>query len=664
MRALAVLMKVIRRVAQKLRRQRGAAASSRCAAVLLTCALVLGIAASPAEAQERIKLYQVALEVRPDGTLHITETITLHSEGDRFKRGFIRDFPTRYYDRLGNQVRVSFDVLAIARDGRPEPYRLEPIDNGTGVRIGQADVFLPRGDHVYRLEFESKGQIGFFKTHDELYFNAIGQGWEVPIERGEVNVRLPDSALITESAVYTGPQNSKESNAVSSYAANAFRATTTKALLPGEGLTIAVGWPKGIVMPPSAAENAQNFMRDNVAVAIGVVGLLLIVGYYLAIWNKFGRDPEGGTVIPLFSPPKNFSPAAVRFVRRMGYDRRSFAAAILSMAVKRYLDIDEKGDVFTLKRVEGANDAALTPGEKQIARWLFGGGSSIVLKNSNHVSIAAAISALGESLKREYETVYFITNQGYFWLGLIASVLVAVLMVVLTDLGDEAVGGAIGVTMMSGLAGFAIYTAFDGWRTFLAGAGSPFRNFLLAIGKTILALVAAGVAALVIAQVEHVPWLFVLVFVALGALNFVFYHLLKAPTALGAKTRAEIDGFRMYLATAEKERLGILHPPEMTPALFEKFLPFALALDVEHQWSEQFANAAAVAGNEEMRSYRPVWYSGNSWGRFGHGGFASALGGSLASATAASASPPGKSSGLGGGGFSGGGGGGGGGRGW
>jgi uncharacterized membrane protein len=117
------------------------------------------------------------------------------------------------------------------------------------------------------------------------------------------------------------------------------------------------------------------------------------------------------------------------------------------------------------------------------------------------------------------------------------------------------------------------------------------------------------------------------------------------------------------MGTAEKERLAVLHPPEMTPELFEKLLPFALALDVEHQWSEQFASAASAAG-EAAKSYQPAWYHGRSWDRFGRSGFASTLASSLSTATAAAASPPGRSSGFGGGGFSGGGGGGGGGRGW
>jgi len=122
----------------------------------------------------------------------------------------------------------------------------------------------------------------------------------------------------------------------------------------------------------------------------------------------------------------------------------------------------------------------------------------------------------------------------------------------------------------------------------------------------------------------------------------------------------QIEGFKLYLSVAEKERLEALNPPDKTPELFEKYLPFALALGVENQWSEQFADvlsAAAASGD-----YSPHWYSGNTWHTHGAGGLCSSLAGSFSGAISSSSTAPGSSSG--GGGFSGGGGGGGGGGGW
>jgi uncharacterized membrane protein len=152
-----------------------------------------------------------------------------------------------------------------------------------------------------------------------------------------------------------------------------------------------------------------------------------------------------------------------------------------------------------------------------------------------------------------------------------------------------------------------------------------------------------------------------------GAAVYAFYHLLKHPTLLGAKTLAEIEGFKLFLDTAEKERLEVLNPPNVTPEVFEKFLPYAIALDCENQWSKKFeaqAAAAGIAPDTRGNYYTPGWYSGSSLGRLGSAGFADALGSSMAAAAASAATAPGSSSGSGGGGSSGGGGGGGGGGGW
>jgi uncharacterized membrane protein len=152
-------------------------------------------------------------------------------------------------------------------------------------------------------------------------------------------------------------------------------------------------------------------------------------------------------------------------------------------------------------------------------------------------------------------------------------------------------------------------------------------------------------------------------FLLIVSSNLVFAHLLKAPTVQGRGVMDRIEGFKMFLEAAEKDRLERMNPPEKTPALFEKFLPFAIALGVENSWSKKFAGVLAGAG-DEGNSYRPVWYSGRQVHSFSPTLMAGSLGPSLASAVSSSSTAPGSSSGSGGGGSSGGGGGGGGGGGW
>jgi uncharacterized membrane protein len=146
-------------------------------------------------------------------------------------------------------------------------------------------------------------------------------------------------------------------------------------------------------------------------------------------------------------------------------------------------------------------------------------------------------------------------------------------------------------------------------------------------------------------------------------INVLFHYLLKAPTRAGRMLLDQLEGFRQFLDVAEREEMNFRTPPEKTPELFERFLPYALALGVEQRWMERFAGLfGQLAARGE--DYQPNWYHGNHWQVNNLGGFANSIGHSLGAAVSSSSAAPGSSSGSGGGGSSGGGGGGGGGGGW
>jgi uncharacterized membrane protein len=138
---------------------------------------------------------------------------------------------------------------------------------------------------------------------------------------------------------------------------------------------------------------------------------------------------------------------------------------------------------------------------------------------------------------------------------------------------------------------------------------------------------------------------------------------ISAPTLEGRAVLDRIAGFKQYLSITERERLDRMTPPADTPEIFEKFLPFAIALGVENHWAERFASVLAAAQAQGAQTGF-LWYSGsgNPWNN--PSGFVDSMGSSLASTISSASTAPGSSSGSGGGGSSGGGGGGGGGGGW
>ncbi len=638
------------------------ARARRAVGVLGVLGAALGLlalfAAAPSSARaagdERITDYASRIEIHADGSMTVTETIDVIATGQAIRHGIYRDFPTVYRDPLGNRLRVGFAVRAVERDGRPEPFFVKKLSNGWRVYMGRKDATIPPGPHSYRLVYATDLQIGYFEDYDELYWNAIGTGWTFPIDRARATVLLPGNAPVITALAFTGPEGSRAHDAITEYDADGNPVfITTRPLAPHEGLTVAVSWPKGYVTEPSASRRVAAYVNDNAPLFVGIAGLVVLFGYFAVVWAMVGRDPRKGTIVPLFSPPDGFSPAATRLVMRMGFDERAFAAAILDMAVKGYLTIREEADGGFLLERTGAPAKRLAPGERRVAAKLFAQGTTLALDRKNHRTIAAAIKALRESLREDFERIHYRCNRTYLIPGALLTILTLGVLVMLSPRPSEASFMLLwlGVWTLGCL--MLVRQILRAWRS---------RNRSATAFNIVFALPFLGgelFGAWALSGLVTPP--IVVLLIVLILVNALFYELLKAPTTMGRRVMDRIEGFRMYLSTAEKDRLDRLNPPEKTPALFEKYLPYALALDVETEWSEQFAGALGKAAEAP---YAPRWYHGRSWsGAGGLTGFAEGLGGNFVGAVAASATAPGSASGTGGG-SSGGGGGGGGGGGW
>lgn len=619
--------------------------------IFLVLMLLAGLAVCPnpaVAATERIRNFVSKIVVHPDASMTVTETITVSSAGQEIKRGIVRDFPTRYKDRYGNTVRVGFEILAIQRDGQPEPYHTEKAANGIKIFIGQKDVLLQPGQHTFTITYKTDRQLGFFQDYDELYWNVTGTGWIFPIDAVQATVELPPGTKITQYAAYTGPFGAQGQDFRVSYDWRGnIVFTTTRGLASQEGLTIAVAWPKGIVRQPPPSSGTMSYLRDNPSLVTAVLGFLALLGYYVMAWFRVGRDPGKGTIIPLFEPPTGFSPAAIRYVMRMGFDAKNFATAVMDMAVKGYLRISESDGVFLLEK-KGAGQ--LFPEEQDLGRALFGGKQILEIAQKHQRTIASAQETLQKSLQKTLADIYFQTNRRFLWPAVLLTILLLGALIFTAD--DPSAAAAIVLFYVITCILLGIFSSQ--WQN----ATWIMKAFFLVFGSFwVFFSVITGPAA---------AFSSITVGVILGGiivLHLLFFQLLKAPTLQGRQIMDKIEGFKMYLSVAEKERLELLHPPEKTPALFEKYLPYAFALDVENEWSEQFTEVLAQAATAEQ-PYTPTWYQGRSWSSQNLAGFTDNLGSSLAASIAAAATPPSSSSGSGGGGSSGGGGGGGGGGGW
>ena len=601
---------------------------------------------SPAvNAAERILSFHSDIYITTDGSMQVEETIQVRAEQDKIKRGIYRDFPTTYRDLLGNRYRVDFQVVNVQRDGVNENYFTQNQTNGIRTYFGRENVILPQGDYTYTFSYTTNRQLGYFESHDELYWNVTGNGWDFPIDSASARIYLPDTIPNTRvtAEAYTGNFGSQEQAFEENrYSGGTVFIEATRPLNPREGLTIVVGWPKGYVTEPSFNQKLDYFYNDNKHLIVGVSGLFLVLLYYLLVWQWVGMDPEKGVIIARYEPPDKYSPASIRFIEKMGYDKQSFAVALINLAVKDYLNISENAGQYTLTKT--GKKVRMAAGESILVKALFGGSKSRILKQSNHRYIKEALDAHENSLERDYEKKYFITNSRYFYLGLLITITVLIGSTFMTSDFEKSAGTIFMVAWLTGWSSgvfVLIKNAINAWRR-VQGV----ITIIVAVYATIFALIFTGIELFAIAKVSGIlNWGFVVLILVGACINWLFYELLKAPTLAGRKLLNRIEGFRQYIEVAEKQELESRHPQGRCPELFESYLPYALALGIEQTWAEKFADVLVKISAKGKNIYHPNWYSGSGWDDNHIGDFTSSLGNSFTHAISSSSTAPGSSSG-------------------
>ncbi|WP_394165135.1 DUF2207 domain-containing protein [Neptunomonas phycophila] len=606
-------------------------------------------------AQERILDYQTDVTVLEDGTLLVTETIQVQAQGQQIKRGIYRDIPTTYDNPDGSRHHVDFILTDVTRDGQPENFHTKAQANGTRIYIGSQNVILPTARYTYQLRYQMKRMIQFGDNTDELFFNVIGTGFVFPIDRAKARIQLPENAIISDSIAYTGRQGSREHNAnLSPINSHTIEVESSQPLSPYEGISLAVAWNKGVISEPTLADKLRWVWKDGMLILIAIAGFAATGLYLYFAWSKVGRDPSKDAIIARFTPPKDLSPAACQLILDRKYRPRGMAAALTNMVAKEYLSIEQSSKrVFTLTRIKESAD--LSPGEAILAARLFPSlNSKLTLNRTYNPSLKSATAAFKAKLNNEYGRTNFSTNRQYAIFGAFIAFVPLLAMILLSN-NIEAVASSIFTIVATFILGQSVRKA-------VTQRSRPLILNILTNGVPVLFIIVMLNSFQQFGFFESAAAVAMITYsFCTTALLGLFTWLLEAPTVAGQKLVEQIEGFKLYLSVAEKDRLNFQHPPEMTLGLFEEYLPYAIALGVENEWGMAFESTLS---NTELTT------ASASRSRFGGSRRALAMSTVVASqleSTIASASTPpssSSSSGFSSSGSSGGGGGGGGGGGW
>ncbi|MGH7888943.1 MAG: DUF2207 domain-containing protein, partial [Thermodesulfobacteriota bacterium] len=370
---------------------------------------------------EEIRDFHVEIFINKDASINVQEDIE-YDFGFELRHGIYREIPYEYQiDRYRNynlRMRV-YEVTNF--EDKPYNYDVSRGGGMVNVKIGDADKEIT-GVHGYRIEYQVERAVVFFEDHDELYWNVTGNEWRIPIRKASAKVYfeggMPEGAKAT---CYTGYYGSKEKNCRSNINPQGIEfatygaESTPRSFRPGEGLTIVVEIPKGIIREPSSLQKTSWFILDNWFYAFPVVTLFVIS----FIWYSGGRDPEGKGVIPVrYEPPKDLTPAEAGTLIDEKADIDDITSTVIDLAVRGYIKIRETQSEkifffsdrdYKLTKLKEP-DERLKTHEKEILSGIFGSKDKVMLtelKNKFYNRLPSIRNALYKQL---VEGKYFSRN--------------------------------------------------------------------------------------------------------------------------------------------------------------------------------------------------------------------------------------------------------------
>jgi uncharacterized membrane protein len=521
-------------------------------------------------ADEVIKSFNASLGIAQDGSVHVTETIR-YDFGNNQKHGIFRDIPLTAKD--GPDIGIT--VNSVKNESGASYHYVESMDRGVlDIKIGEGNVTVT-GEKTYVIDYTVTNAIRPFEDHDELYWNVTGNEWVVPIERVFVKAGVSGLPIQeVQTACFIGEAGSTEDcNFNFSSDSGTFQTANAPArpLGPGEGMTIVLGFPLGIV-DDTVVESPVGGPSGNVTFSSGdwlfllvpLLFILVVMGVIITAVAKLFHNKQGfkGPVVVQYKPPEGLRPIDVGSILDKSVDTRDISSVIIDLAVRGYIKIKytvqeikfwpDKKDFELIKMKDGST---LThPGEKILFSLFFAGRESVMLsdllpdKDAFHEDI----------MKIKEETEEYLREQGYY------------------DRASK------------------------------EQADQQMQKLAIAMGITILvsffiSLITAGVGMVLV-----FPAIIYIILRMAAASN-----LAKQFTPKGTTAQGEIAGFKEFLQLTEKDKLELLNAPKFEPETFEKYLPFAMALGVEGQWAKKF---------EGLYQSTPGWYEDP-----GHSVFSSTL---------------------------------------
>ncbi|MFV2059448.1 MAG: DUF2207 domain-containing protein [Gammaproteobacteria bacterium] len=713
-----------------------------------------------AYAQERVYTYSSVIKVLPNRSLDVTETITVYVENKKIRHGIYRDFETTRVNQDNKKIKVDLQILEVKRNGVREKFHTRQQENKIRVFFGSKDKIVNKGIQTYAFRYITNNQINSYTNKDEFYWNASGNKWSMPVFRVEATIILPAQVKkksITFNA-YSGYTGVNKQDYISSFANNhTVKFALNKKYLAGNGLTIAIAWPKGFLDPASpvktdlistqtnsnstlnkennitintslekevkvaTVENVplndqfetnqkfQNNSQDSTAKdtivinsgsetelnkpqqnsinnvpelkpalqntnsnllykvssiliekssalslnnVIALSGLFLLIFYFLLVRfylkkNSNSQDPnnlEWNENIP-----GNLSPASIRYIYEMGYDDRTFAIALINIAVKGHIDIINNGKNYNIERREFSAADKLSSDESLLLNTLMENKSVIQLTSKNHLVIRDAMTKHQNLLEKDHKDKYFATNKKWFNFGII----IVGLILTTIAFSEYTIPKALmtfviisGFVFVTFIQSYVLLKLFNFYKNFDIPLISN-SLFYATIRKTKEAYIFAIFAietGMIAYLLNFMDVISIVTITSAGFVCAIFSDYLISPNSEGKHIINQIDHLKDFITHGEMLKANAQYDSiqiSQKISAFDNYLPYTIALGVETEWGDHYSLLFNRNDDSDtVLGYSPHWYHGSGWKENNTTGFCESLSSKFSFSAASAAKTP------------------------
>ena len=549
---------------------------------------------------EAIKKYDVSIQINKNGTLTVNEVIDYEFDND-LKHGIYRDIPLRSKKSGTDIYKSHVKMNSVKRNGEPENYTSDTSYEGVSYRVGSADRYVDSGINKYEFNYTIYNAVFEKDGIYQVYFNPIGQFWNVPIESADVSISFENNEPVGENEVqqlevYTGEYGETGKNYTIVQESGIIKIKTNEVLEPRNGLSFRLNLKTDKISPTWLDKLEVLYYADPLVIA-GPVIILMLAIYGFVTWFLFGRDPAGKAIIPEFNIPKDISSMYAAYIKGVRDPKEMLTIGMLSLLSKDYVTAEDKegnGKNVKYRLVKDTErNPELSPEEKALLCVLSDDEKNI-FKNEQGLYDAAK-KILG-TLETRYNKKIYIDNNLFkypFILGII--------MVFIIGMGIQNIAGSI----IDGM-GFIIpiiIIFFSSLTIVLSILKRAFsQNTLLSMLIRLMVVMCLGIMTQMTGFI-----ITVIIFIMYS----IYSKLIGKHTNEGIRHKEYLEGMKMYIKTAEANQIMKFNDVDELVGYFKGILPYAVALGVKNEAIKLMQKTIKLYNFDENTYYdinRRVYY--------------------------------------------------------